>query len=496
MRGSDNIGQAKQPGALRGLSGKVLLLTIIFVMLGEVMIFLPSIANFRIQWLKGRIAQAEIAALAVEAAPDQLLSSDLRSEILMGAGVLVVSLQKGESRRLALRSDGDYMIDASFDLRGFKWHDAVRDAFGAMLMGEDRVISVIDLPPNMSGDLIEIALREKPLRSAMYGYAINILLLSIVLSLLVAGMIFAALNWVLVKPMQRITRNMVAFGQNPEDFSRIISASNRRDEIGIAERELHGMQNELAAMLKQKNHLAALGLAVSKVSHDLRNMLTSAQLISDRLSMADDPTVKRFAPKLIGSLDRAIEFLSQTLKFGRAQELPPSRERLGLRDIVEEVIEGAVVQAASRINIVNNVPPGVWVDADREQLIRVLTNLARNSIQAIESRQAERDGGPDGMLSIFARREGNVTVIDVRDSGPGIPAAVRSRLFEAFQSAARPGGTGLGLAIAAELVRAHGGDISLLETTGDGTCFAISIPDQVTPMRNGRGQEPKTAALE
>ena len=202
MRDGENIGQAKQPGVLRGLSGKVLLLTIIFVMLGEVMIFLPSIANFRIQWLKGRIAQAEIAALAVEAAPDQLLSSDLRSELLMGAGVLVVSLQKGESRRLALRSDGDYMIDASFDLRGFRWHDAIRDAFGAMLMGEDRVISVIDLPPNMSGDLIEIALREKPLRSAMYGYAINILLLSIVLSLLVAGMIFAALNWVLVKPMQ------------------------------------------------------------------------------------------------------------------------------------------------------------------------------------------------------------------------------------------------------------------------------------------------------
>jgi signal transduction histidine kinase len=485
--------RSKQPGALRGLSGKVLLLTIIFVMLGEVLIFLPSIANFRIQWLKGRIAQAEIAALAAEAAPDQILSSDLRSEILMGAGVLVVSLQKGESRQLALRSDNDFMIDASFDLRGTMWYEAITEAFGAMWAGESRVISVMDVPPNMSGDLIEIALREQPLRDAMFRYAINILLLSIFLSLLVAVMIFAALNWVLVKPMQRLTRNMVAFGQNPEDFSRIIKPGARHDEIGIAERELQTMQSELAGMLQQKNHLAALGLAVSKVSHDLRNMLTSAQLISDRLADVEDPTVKRFAPKLISSLDRAIEFLSQTLKFGRAQELPPKRERLELRELADEVIEAAVVKASSRIRIFNTVKPGVVVDADREHLIRVLTNLARNAIQALEFLQAERSDAPEGAIMLEARREGSVAVIEVRDNGPGIPEKVRARLFQAFQSAARQGGTGLGLAIAAELVRAHGGDITLQSSSDAGTCFVITIPDQVAQLRPGRNGERKVS---
>jgi signal transduction histidine kinase len=483
--------RSKQPGALRGLSGKVLLLTIIFVMLGEVLIFLPSIANFRIQWLKGRIAQAEIAALAAEAAPDQILSSDLRSEILKGAGVLVVSLEKGESRKLALRSDGDFMIDASFDLRSTMWYEAITDAFGVMLAGENRVIGVMDKPPNMSGDLIEIALYEEPLREAMFRYAINILLLSIFLSLLVAGMIFAALNWVLVKPMQRLTRNMVAFGQNPEDFSRIIKPGARRDEIGIAERELQTMQSELATMLQQKNHLAALGLAVSKVSHDLRNMLTSAQLISDRLSNVEDPTVQRFAPKLINSLDRAIEFLSQTLKFGRAQELPPKRERLELRELADEVIEAAVVKASSRIRIFNRVRPGVVVDADREHLIRVLTNLARNAIQALEFLQAERSDAPDGVITLEARREGSVAVIEIRDNGPGIPEKVRERLFQPFQSAARQGGTGLGLAIAAELVRAHGGDITLQSSSDAGTCFVITIPDQVAQLRPGRSGERK-----
>jgi signal transduction histidine kinase len=489
-----NQDKTKQPGILRGLSGKVLLLTIIFVMLGEVLIFLPSIANFRIQWLKGRIAQAEIAALAAEAAPDQILSSDLRSEILMGAGVLVVSLQKGESRQLALRSEGDYLIDASFDLRTTMWYHAIMDAFGAMWAGETRVISVTDVPPNMSGDMIEIALREQPLRTAMFRYGINILLLSIFLSLLVAGMIFAALNWVLVKPMQRLTRNMVEFGQNPEDFSRIIKPGSRHDEIGIAERELRDMQTELATMLQQKNHLAALGLAVSKVSHDLRNMLTSAQLISDRLSNVEDPTVKRFAPKLIGSLDRAIEFLSQTLKFGRAQELPPSREKLDLRGLVDEVIEAAVVKATSRAVILNNVPPGVSADADRDHLVRVLTNLTRNAIQAIEFQQAERPDAPEGMVALEARREGSVTVIEIRDNGPGIPEQIRERLFQAFQSAARQGGTGLGLAIAAELIRAHGGDIRLQSSTDAGTCFVITIPDQVAQLRAGRNGERRTSA--
>ena len=484
--------EPRQPGLLTGLSGKVLLLTIVFVMLGEVLIFLPSIANFRVQWLKTRIAQAEIAALAAEAAPNQILSSDLKSEILKGAGVLVVSLRKGETRKLILRGEEPPMIDASFDLRELRWWQAIMDAFDAMI-GPARIIGITDKPPNMSGDLIEIAIYETPLRQAMYGYGLNILYLSVVLSLLVAGLIFAALNRVLVRPMQRLTRNMVAFGKNPEDLSRVIAPTARRDEIGIAEHELHGMQSELAAMLQQKSRLAALGLAVSKVSHDLRNMLSSAHLISDRLAMLEDPTVQRFAPKLIASLDRAIDFLTQTLKFGRAQEPPPARERLPVKDIVNEVIDSAVLQTSSRIVLYNNVPASVIADADREQLGRILTNLTRNAIQALEAAQAENPHVPDGSVTMRAWREGSVISIEVKDNGPGVPEQVRDKLFEPFQSAARPGGTGLGLAIAAELVRAHGGEIALQATGGTGTSFLLTIPDSVTELRAGRRGERKPA---
>lgn len=489
MRETDQKHEPLQPGPLRGLSGKVLLLTIVFVMLGEVLIFVPSIANFRVTWLKSRVAQAEIAALAVEAAPTRMLSPDLRNEILKGAGVRVVALQKGDKRQLVLRSDSDAMIDASYDLRTIMWVPTIVDAFTALTVGDGRVIGIIDKPPNMSGDTIQLAMDEAPLRAAMFGYAFNIFILSIILSLLVAVLVFLVLNRVLVRPMKRLTRNMLDFAEKPEDASRIIQPSDRRDEIGVAERELHDMQQQLASMLQQKSRLAALGLAVSKVSHDLRNMLSSAQIISDRLSMVNDPTVQKFAPKLIASLDRAIGFCMQTLTYGKAQEAPPQRERHDIKPLIDEVIDTAVIQASQRIALFNNVTPQMIVDADREQLFRVLTNLVRNAVQAIEAAHAQEADTPDGTITFKAWREGSVACLEVRDNGPGIPERVQQKLFEAFQSASRSGGTGLGLAIAAELIRAHGGEIRLAETSEKGTSFLITIPDQVSELRTARRGE-------
>jgi signal transduction histidine kinase len=317
----------------------------------------------------------------------------------------------------------------------------------------------------------------------MLKYGLNILGLSIALSLAVAAMIFAALNRVLVKPMQRLSANMMAFGSMPEDPSRIVHPSTRTDEIGIAERELKSMQTQLQGSLHQKTHLAALGLAVSKVSHDLRNMLTSAQLISDRLGDVKDPTVQRFAPKLIISLDRAILFLNQTITYGRAQELPPRREVLCLHDLVDEVLETATLLAGDAIKLSNQVTKNIEVDADREHLIRILTNLTRNAIQALDTRN---EVGRE--VAISADRQDKLTLIRVADNGPGIPPTIRGKVFEAFQTSARAGGTGLGLAISAELAQAHGGSICVLETGENGTVFEVKIPDQVEELRGKNGR--------
>ncbi len=455
----------------KSLSGKVLLLSIIFVLLGEVLIFLPSIANYRVQWFKSRIAQAEIAALASEASPDKTLNDDLRAEILKGAGVIAVSLKKGEARQLMLRATEDTEISESFDLRSGMYFDTVLDAIKVMFRKEDRVVEVIDIPPNMSGDTIEVAVHEEPLRKAMFQYGLNILGLSIALSLVVAGLIFAALNRVLVRPMQQLTQNMIAFGDDPQNLNRVITPSDRSDEIGTAERELHDMQEQLQASLKKNAHLASLGLAVSKVSHDLRNMLTSAQLISDRLGQVQDPTVLRFTPKLMSSLDRAITFLNTTLVYGRAEEKPPLREHIVLQDIVSEVFENIGMQSGQRVHLLSDVAPDVVANADREQLTRIITNLVRNANQAVSALH-------NGKIMLAAQRNGSGISIQVTDNGPGIPIAIRDKLFEAFQTADRPGGTGLGLAISAELVRAHGGQIDVAETGPLGTTFQFTIPDK------------------
>ena len=476
----------KPQSRFSGLSTKVLSLTIVFVLLGEILIFIPSIANFRIQWMKTRIAQAEIASLAAEAAPDAILDDALRTEILKGAGVMAVSLKRGGTRQLILRNNEEGMSEQTFDLRpGMPWL-TLGDGLSALISSKDRIISIIDKPPNMSGEMIEVSLHEQPLTTAMRSYGLNILYLSIFLSIVVAAMIYAALNRVLVRPMQRLSANMTAFGDKPQDSSRIIAPSSRSDEIGTAERELHDMQTQLQTLLQQKNHLAALGLAVSKVSHDLRNMLTTAQVVSDSLGEVKDPQVQRFAPRLITSLDRAINFLTQTLKYGQASEQPPDRSKLNLNDVAKDVMMAFEPIVQDRITLSHSIDRSIIVDADREQLHRILTNLVRNATQAFE--QAEHDLSRQPAIAITAARLGSVTEIEVSDNGPGIPEAVRDRLFEAFQSAAKPGGTGLGLAISRELAEAHGGSLSVRDSTEAGTCFCVIIPDRVVELARHKKQ--------
>jgi signal transduction histidine kinase len=278
---------------------------------------------------------------------------------------------------------------------------------------------------------------------------------------------------------------MTAFRADPENPNRIIVASRRTDEIGTAERGLADMQHELGTLLQQKNRLAALGLAVSKINHDLRNLLTSAQLFSDRLSVSQDQQVQRFAPKLMRALERAISFCESTLSYGRAQEPPPDRRPIALEPLVNEVRESLELAPDTPIRWISAVERNLEVDADPDQLFRIVLNLARNAVQALESRDA-RDPGRD-QIRITGRREGAVVEIEVSDTGPGIPEMARVHLFEPFKSSTRSGGSGLGLVISAELVRAHDGEIRLIEGT-IGATFRVTIPDRPVALQARRGE--------
>jgi signal transduction histidine kinase len=468
-----------------GLSGKLLVLTILFVMIAEVLIYVPSVANFRVNWLKDRLASAYTAALVLDAAPNGVVSDALAKQILNSIGARAVAMKMGMRRRMLAIDDMPPPISDDFDMRDVKEFDSIVDAFKMLLNTHTKndVMRVVG-PAPMGGEYIEIVMDEPPLRKAMLRYSVDILLLSLLISGISAALVYLALLYMFVRPMRRVTANMTAFRADPENSDRVIAPSGRGDEIGTAERELATMQTELASMLHQKNRLAALGLAVAKINHDLRNLLASAQLFSDRLVDIPDPGVQRFAPKLVHALERAIAFCQSTLSYGRLQEPPPERRQMLLEPLVEEVHETLNLATDSPIRWISAVERDLTVEADYDQLFRILLNLARNALQALESRAA-RDPGRD-QIRITGRREGAVVVIEVSDTGPGFSEKARAHLFEAFQGSTRTGGTGLGLAIAAELIRAHGGEIRLVEGT-IGATIRLTIPDRAVELAAHRG---------
>jgi signal transduction histidine kinase len=457
-----------------GLSGKLLVLTTLFVMLAEVLIYVPSVANFRLNWLADRLASAHTAALVLEAAPSGMVPESLAKQILNSIGARAVAMKMGNQRRLLAASDVPSHIEQDIDMRNVTWYRAIGYAYETLVLSKPTDVMRVVGPAPMGGDFLEIIIDEAPLRRAMLTFSVNILLLSLAISGITAMLVYLALHYMLVRPMGRVTQNMVAFRADPENPSLIISRSGRSDEIGTAEEELAAMQRELASMLHQKSRLAALGLAVSKINHDLRNLLATAQLFSDQLANVPDPKVQRFAPKLMRALERAIAFAQTTLSYGAAHEPPPDRKTIPVEPLIDEVYEALGLGLDVPIRWIVAVERGLTVEADHDQLFRVLVNLTRNAMQALEARGA-RDPARD-QIRITGRREGSVVVIEVSDTGPGVPEKAQAHMFQAFQGSTRPGGSGLGLAIAAELVRAHGGEIRLVPGT-IGATFSITIPD-------------------
>jgi signal transduction histidine kinase len=486
---------AARPAPVRaprfGLSGKLLVLTILFVMIAEVLIYVPSVANFRLVWLKDQLATAYTAALVLDAAPNGVVSDALAKQILNSIGARGVALKMGSRHRMIAVDDMPPVINDVYDMRNFRDYNAIVDAFKTMLNTRNVVMRVVGALPTSTSDdeYIELVMDEQPLRKAMLRYSADILFLSLVISAITAALVYLALHYMFVRPMRRVTANLIAFRADPENSDRVIVPSGRMDEIGTAERELATMQTELISTLHQKNRLASLGLAVSKINHDLRNLLASAQLFSDRLAKIPDPGVQRFAPKLMHALERAIAFCQSTLSYGRLQEPPPDRREILLEPLVEEVHETLGLGADGPIRWISAVERGLTVEADYDQLFRILLNLSRNAVQAMtgQAREspADRDPGRD-QIRVTGRREGAVVVIEVSDTGPGFSEKARAHLFEAFQGSTRTGGTGLGLAIAAELVRAHGGEIRLVEGT-IGATLRLTIPDRAVELAAHRG---------
>lgn len=459
--------QTGRPPFSRSLSARLLLLTVLFILLAEFLIWTPSISRYRKVYLEQMVADARLATLAVEARPDNMVSPEMKRQLLNHVGAIGIILSGGGRRLIALAEDMPTEVAATFDLRSDRALNYALDAFSALAQNQDRIIRVVGPAPKMPEMTVEVVMAERPMIDEMLAYSTRILQLSLVISLFTAGAVYVALLVLTVRPLQRITAAMARFRRDPEGWSAELTDVHRQDEIGVAERELLVMQEQIRAALRQRSRLAMLGEAVAKVNHDLRNSLATAVLISDKLAAVEDPDVKEVTPKLYQAIDHAVNLCAQTLHFVGESTPEPNLERFHLSELVHEMAAGLkpLSDSGPMLHVDNHIPFEQDCVADRRQLYRVLINLGRNALESGASK-----------LTLSAEQTPERLLVRISDNGPGLPQKARDNLFKAFVGSGRRGGTGLGLVIVRDILHAHKGDIALDRSGPDGTTFILELP--------------------
>lgn len=457
------------------LSSKLLLMTILAVLIAEVIILAPSIANMRNQWLNAKHTMVTTSSvLLLDADPDKILPPQVQQQLLHSTDTQSVTvIRNGESRVLA-GNPQENKVDETIDLSAATPLSDFWEALKTLISGGNKTLQVTG-PADETGTLVEFVMSDTALHDRLVKNSRIIATISLLISLIAAALIYFIIHRLLLRPVGHMYENMFAFGQKPDDPTLIIDGSIRKDELGYAQNRLAQMQTHLQHLFHERKHLADLGLAVSKINHDMRNILASAQLMSDSLANTNDPLVQRFSPKLIRTLNRAITYSETVIAYGRTQEAIPVRRQYLLRPLIHEVEDILVLPSNVEITFRNMVPVDFEAYIDKEQMLRVLNNLCRNAIQAMSAHPAPEGG--ENCLTISAWRIGTNCYIAVADTGPGLPQKARDNLFTAFHGSTRSDGTGLGLVIAQELVRAHGGSIELREDYTDGALFEIRLPD-------------------
>ena len=462
----------------RSLSSKLLALTILFVFIAEIVVLIPSVARQRLNWLNARLDAAYLVGLALDAPGGEMIEPNMAEKLFATANILGVTLDREGARMLIMTpkltaDQSKIMRYVNLNYEAPPQH--VSDAWGSVFSRGDHSIRVIGRAQYASGDYVDMFVSQAALRNDLLEYARNVLLLSLVISSLTAMLVYWSLDRMIVRPVRRLTRNMTVFELNPEDESALLEPGGRADEIGLAERNLASLERRTQSLLKERRRLAALGAGISKISHDLRNILASAQLMSDRLSKSEDPRVSKLAPRLISALNRAIALSRDTLSYARMEPAALKLEEVSLAKLVDDVFDDT---ASTEVETRNDISEDAIVLADSTQLYRAIFNLVRNAVEALTDPSAG-EGNAENLgreIAARARKEGELLVISIADNGPGIPENARAHLFEPFKGSVKPGGSGLGVAIAYEIARAHGGDLRLAKNGADGAVFELSLP--------------------
>lgn len=463
-------------GRFSGLSNKLIAAIIAVILLVEIIVYLPSLATFRASWLDDRLRVGIVAARVLDAVPDVMsVPRTLTDRLLASAGAnAIVYRRAGQSQLIELADPVTPDVVATADMRQRDLPSLIVGALDTMFAGPGRTLRIVG-EGDIDDSLVEILMPERPLRSDMINYSRNILLVSLGFAAVTAFALYMLVSQLFILPVQRLTNNILRFRKAPENATLILAPTQRADEIGTLERELAAMESELFTMLRRQRHLADLGLAVAKINHDLRNTLTSAQLLSDQVATLEDPKVQRLAPRLVTTLDRAIGFAQSVLDYGREAASVPKPGQVNLKVLIEDAAQEAHLLGHPSIAFSAEINEGLIVYVDAGQMTRVLVNLFKNAREALEA--VQKTG--EHRISVVTTEEGTTVTLDIADNGPGLPPRAKENLFVAFDGSARAGGTGLGLAIARELTEANGGSLSYVETEEPGAHFSLTLPKDI-----------------
>lgn len=460
----------------RRLSGKLLLMTIGFVMLAELVIFIPSAATFRQDWLMERAQQSALLAQALTGVPDYEASEVLTEQFMHNTDVTMMSVKLDGMSTFVL---GHAPITEKFivvDLREARRLPRYRDAFRAFFAQDDSLIRILYPSPVKGQDAIEVIIPEAKLRAAMRNYFISIFWLSLAIAIITGLLIYLAMLALIIRPIEKLAKGLVDFRENPELRGSNVEPTKRGDEIGQLQREFHTMKESVRASFRQRERLATLGMAVAKINHDLRNVLTSASLVSDRLASDQDERVSKMGGRLTRAIDRGVKLTGEVLNYsqsgGVAPALEPVRISLLLGEAAGDTL-GNFGGGPRKINFINNVATDVTVMADPDHAYRIFQNLFRNAAQAMAG---VREDNIERNLTVEAIPSGENITIRVIDTGPGMPEKSKNNLFKAFAGSTGNGNTGLGLTISKELAQDQSGDLILESTSTLGTIFNVIIP--------------------
>ena len=454
-----------------GLSSQLFALTIIFILVAETLIFLPSAAKFRDDWISERLEMSQTAVMALEAAPERLVSDQLSRDLLERARIVAVATGSPTAREIiltpAMEMRGEFKI---IDVRTEGFLQRFSETLGTLFTPEADYYRIV-ADPKFDGDFIEVVVEAAPLQTELREYSRSIILLSFFISAFVGFLIYLTLVFLVVRPMRRITRAIETIRDAPRDLQHSIEATDRTDEIGRTQSALADMETTVKNALRERERLAQLGEAMAKINHDLRNSLAAAQIVSDGLSMSDDPRVQRAAPRLERAIERASKLAEDTLAFGRAETPEPHIGMYQLAEIVREAAnEGLAISPGTAFE--HDVDGTLSARIDPDHLHRIIVNLVRNAAQALSS-HFER--ASDGQVSVRATLTDHSINLHIADNGPGIPERLRETIFQPFSGTRRDGRSGLGLAIARELADGMHARLNLVSTGADGTVFELVL---------------------